>query len=125
VSGQVQNEQAVDDEDDAIRPLPDRLVCELTAERTLALRDALANAPDAAFIALLHALCLSVFRSLGQSGCVQIGVTQSWLGNATPSLRESVWSTKIQHGTNIGRHACPTNRQGCGRHSWHWLTRSR
>jgi ParB family chromosome partitioning protein len=96
VSGQEQNEQAVDDEDDAIRPLPDRLVCELTAERTLALRDALANAPDAAFIALLHALCLSVFRSLGQSGCVQIGVTQSWLGNAAPSLRESVWSTKIQ-----------------------------
>jgi hypothetical protein len=45
-----------DDEDDAIRPLPDRLVSELTAERTLALRDALANAPDAAFLALLHAL---------------------------------------------------------------------
>ncbi len=96
VSGQVQNEQAADDEDDAIRPLPDRLVCELTAERTLALRDALANAPDAAFIALLHALCLSVFRSHGQSGCVQIGVTQSWLGNAAPNLRDSVWSTNIQ-----------------------------
>lgn len=96
VGGQMQNEQAVDDEDDAIRPLPDRLVCELTAERTLALRDALANAPDAAFIALLHALCLSVFRSHGQSGCVQIGVTQSWLGNAAPNLRDSVWSTNIQ-----------------------------
>ena len=96
VSGQVQNEQAADDEDDAIRPLPDRLVSELTAERTLALRDALANAPDAAFIALLHALCLSVFRSHGQSGCVQIGVTQSWLGNAAPNLRDSVWSTNIQ-----------------------------
>ncbi len=96
VSGQVQNEQAPEDEDDAIRPLPDRLVSELTAERTLALRDALANAPDAAFIALLHALCLSVFRSHGQSGCVQIGVTQSWLGNAAPNLRDSVWSTNIQ-----------------------------
>ncbi len=96
VSGQMQNEQAAEDEDDAIRPLPDRLVSELTAERTLALRDALANAPDAAFIALLHALCLSVFRSHGQSGCVQIGVTQSWLGNAAPNLRDSVWSTNIQ-----------------------------
>lgn len=96
VSGQVHNEQAADDEDDAIRPLPDRLVCELTAERTLALRDALANAPDAAFIALLHALCLSVFLSHGQSGCVQIGVTQSWHGNAAPNLRDSVWSTNIQ-----------------------------
>ncbi len=96
VRGQVQDEQATEDDDDAIRPLPDRLVSELTAERTLALRDALANAPDAAFIALLHALCLSVFRVHGQSGCVQIGVTQSWLGNAAPNLRDSVWSTNIQ-----------------------------
>jgi ParB family chromosome partitioning protein len=96
VGGQMQHEQAADDEDDVIRPLPDRLVSELTAERTLALRDALANAPDAAFIALLHALCLSVFRSLGQSGCVQIAVTQAWLGNVAPNLRESVWSHRIQ-----------------------------
>lgn len=96
VGGQVQDANAANDEDDTIRPLPDRLVSELTAERTLALRDALANAPDAAFIALLHALCLSVFRSHGQSGCVQIGVTQSWLGNAPPNLRDSVWSTNIQ-----------------------------
>ena len=94
--GQVQDAHGGDEDDDAIRPLPDRLVSELTAERTLALRDALANAPEAAFIALLHALCLSVFRSHGQSGCVQIGVTQSWLGNAAPSLRDSVWSTNIQ-----------------------------
>lgn len=96
VAGQVQGAEQVDDEDDAIRPLPDRLVSELTAERTLALRDALANAPDAAFTALLHALCLSVFRSHGQGGCVQIGVTQAWLGNVAPNLRESVWSQSIQ-----------------------------
>ena len=96
VGGQVQGDEQADDEDDAIRPLPERLVSELTAERTLALRDALANAPDAAFIALLHALCLSVFRSHGQAGCVQIGVTQAWLGNVAPNLRESVWSQSIQ-----------------------------
>lgn len=96
VGGQVQTGEQTDDEDDAIRPLPDRLVSELTAERTLALRDALANAPDAAFLALLHALCLSVFRSHVQAGCVQIGVTQAWLGNAAPNLRETVWSQSIQ-----------------------------
>lgn len=96
VGGQVQTGEQADDEDDAIRPLPDRLVAELTAERTLALRDALANAPDAAFLALLHALCLSVFRSHVQAGCVQIGVTQAWLGNAAPNLRETVWSQSIQ-----------------------------
>jgi ParB family chromosome partitioning protein len=96
VGGQVQTGEQADDEDDAMRPLPDRLVSELTAERTLALRDALANAPDAAFLALLHALCLSVFRSHVQAGCVQIGVTQAWLGNAAPNLRETVWSQSIQ-----------------------------
>lgn len=85
-----------DDEDEAIKPLPDRLVSELTAERTLALRDALANAPQAAFLALLHALVLSVFRPHGTHGCVQIGVTQAWLGNVAPNLRESVWNQSIQ-----------------------------
>jgi len=96
VGGQVQTGEQADDEDDAIRPLPDRLVSELTAERTLALRDALAKAPDAAFLALLHALCLSVFRSHVQAGCVQIGVAQAWLGNAAPNLRETAWSQSIQ-----------------------------
>ena len=37
------------EEEDGIKPLPDRLVTELTAHRTLALRDALANDPDTAF----------------------------------------------------------------------------
>jgi hypothetical protein len=34
-----------DDDEDAARPLPDRLITELTAHRTLALRDALAENP--------------------------------------------------------------------------------
>ncbi len=96
VHGQGDNDQAADEIDDVVRPLPDRLVSELTAERTLALRDAVAKAPGAAFTALLHALCLSVFRSHGVNGCVQIGVTQAWLGNAAPDLRETVWSRSIE-----------------------------
>jgi len=96
VRGQMQDTGNPDDEDDAIRPLPDRLISELTAERTVALRDAVANAPQAAFLALLHALTLSVFRSHGTYGCVQIGVTQAWLGNVAPNLRESSWSQSIQ-----------------------------
>ena len=96
VAGQAAPIGGDDDEDEAIKPLPDRLVSELTAERTLALRDALANAPQAAFLALLHALVLSVFRPHGTQGCVQIGVTQAWLGNVAPNLRESVWSQSIQ-----------------------------
>lgn len=96
VAGQAAPIGGDDDEDESIKPLPDRLVSELTAERTLALRDALANAPQAAFLALLHALVLSVFRPHGTQGCVQIGVTQAWLGNVAPNLRETVWSQSIQ-----------------------------
>lgn len=96
VGGQVQEEHQGDDEDDTIRPLPDRLVSELTAVRTVALRNALAQDSGAAFIAVLHALTLSVFRSHGTHGCVQIGVTQAWLGNVAPDLRETPWSLAIQ-----------------------------
>ncbi len=96
VAGQAASIGGDDDEDESIKPLPDRLVSELTAERTLALRDALADAPQAAFLALLHALVLSVFRPHGTQGCVQIGVIQAWLGNVAPNLRETVWSQSIQ-----------------------------
>ena len=96
VGGQVQDEHQGDDEDDTIRPLPDRLVSELTAVRTVALRNALAQDSQTAFIAVLHALTLSVFRPHGTHGCVQIGVTQAWLGNVAPELRETPWSLAIQ-----------------------------
>ncbi|MBA4766375.1 MAG: ParB/RepB/Spo0J family partition protein [Porphyrobacter sp.] len=96
IGGEIQDSGTDGDEDDAVRPLPDRLVSELTAERTVALRDAVAKAPQAAFLALLHALVLSVFRPHGTHGCVQIGVTQAWLGNVAPNLRESVWGQSIQ-----------------------------
>jgi ParB family chromosome partitioning protein len=52
-------------EEDGIKPLPERLVTELTAYRTLALREALANDPDTAFVAALHALCLAAIYRYG------------------------------------------------------------
>lgn len=63
-----------DDEDDVIRPLPDRLVSELTAHRTLALRDALARSPDIAMTALLHKLCIDVFHLSCPGSCLDVAV---------------------------------------------------
>lgn len=88
--------QPEDKQDAAIRALPDRLVSELTAIRTVALRDTLAAQPQTAFLAMLHALCLSVFATGMHSGCVGIRVDQVWLGHVAPTLRESIWSTRIQ-----------------------------
>ena len=48
-------------EDEGIKPLPERLVFDLTAQRTLALRNALASDVDIAFVTVLHALVLQVF----------------------------------------------------------------
>ncbi len=60
-----------EDEDggDAIKPLPERLVTELTAHRTLALRDAVAGNPHVAMTALLHKLVRDRFgiRASGAS----------------------------------------------------------
>lgn len=89
-------EPAGEDDDDVIKPLPDRLVGELTAERTLALRDALAQAPDAAFIALLHALCQSCFGRQSSHGCVEISVRQAYFGNAAADLNDSKWARTIK-----------------------------
>jgi ParB family chromosome partitioning protein len=68
-------EAAEDDEDDAIRPLPDRLIIELTAHRTLALRDALAENPSTAFQAVLHNFVLATFyRFASSASCLQIAI---------------------------------------------------
>ncbi len=47
-----------DEDDDGTKPLSDRLVCELTVHRTIGLRDALANDPQLAMLACLHAMVL-------------------------------------------------------------------
>src|SRR3546814_1076446 len=57
-----------DHPDDLLRPLPDRLVTDLTAHRTLALRDAVASSPLVAFAAMLHALVLETFYTYATSG---------------------------------------------------------
>jgi ParB family transcriptional regulator, chromosome partitioning protein len=63
-----------DDDEDAIRPLPDRLMGELTAYRTLALRDAVANNPHVAMTLLLHKLCLDAFQHVTPGHCLEASV---------------------------------------------------
>jgi ParB family chromosome partitioning protein len=65
-----------DDDEDAARSLPDRLITELTAHRTLALRDALAESPAITFQAVLHNFVLTAFYRFATSGsCLEIGTS--------------------------------------------------
>ena len=85
-----------DDEDDAIKPLPDRLITELTAYRTLALRDALAGHPSVAFVAVLHNFVLATFyRFASSSGCLDIAVRSPTLPPQAPGLTDSTSAKAI------------------------------
>ncbi len=68
----VAGQPAEEEIDEPGRPLPDRLVSEMTVHRTIALRDALAGHPDLAFLAVLHALCLSLFSRGAFDTCLEI-----------------------------------------------------
>ncbi|HML92975.1 ParB/RepB/Spo0J family partition protein [Methyloceanibacter sp.] len=76
-------------QDDGLKPLSDRLVMELTAHRTLALRDALANDPDTAFLAVLHALVLQTFYTYATESCLEITAKSSGFSVQGPDLKDS------------------------------------
>jgi ParB family chromosome partitioning protein len=70
-------------------PLPARLVADLTAYRTAALRDALAGDPDLALIALVHALALRVFGIGGFATCLDIRMGSHVLSGEADSIEDS------------------------------------
>ncbi|MGN6771498.1 MAG: ParB/RepB/Spo0J family partition protein [Rhizobiaceae bacterium] len=86
--------EAEEPEDEGIKPLPDRLVFDLTAQKTLALRNALASEVDIAFVAVLHALVLQVFYRFAKDSCLEI----SMVGNSfsqVQGLAETPWAKEI------------------------------
>ncbi|EGY02475.1 nuclease [Nitrospirillum viridazoti Y2] len=83
-------------EEDGLKPLPERLVMELTAYRTLALRDALAQDSDTAFIAVLHVLCLQTFYSRSTDSCLQIMARSPSFMIQPPGLADSAPAQSIQ-----------------------------
>jgi ParB family transcriptional regulator, chromosome partitioning protein len=82
-------EEREEEEDQGIKPIPDRLMTELTAYRTLALRDALAQDPDVAFLAALHALCLKLFYRYTPESCLDLDVKSVVFGGQAPGLNDS------------------------------------
>ena len=86
IGGQADPEE---NEDDLVKPLPDRLVSELTAYRTLALRDAVANNPHVAMTALLHKLCLDSFQHSAAGNCLEASVPQVFFSIQSADLKDS------------------------------------
>jgi ParB family chromosome partitioning protein len=83
------------EDDEGVRPLPDRLLTELAAYRTVALRDALGSDPDAAFLAALHVLCLKLFYRYGLDSCLEIEPKSGMFGSQAPGLADTVSAQAI------------------------------
>ncbi|OAN71667.1 DNA-binding protein [Rhodobacteraceae bacterium EhC02] len=80
-----------DEDDGALKPLPERLIMELTAYRTLALREAIGRTPDVALTLLLLKLVTDTFRTSSSSGsCLEVSVRHVYMSAQAPDLKDSV-----------------------------------
>ncbi|GAN47324.1 ParB N-terminal domain-containing protein (plasmid) [Methylobacterium radiotolerans] len=105
------------EKEDGIRPLPDRLLAELTAHRTLALREALASNPEVALTALLHKLVVDAFHHATATGCLQVTVREAHLMSATEDLADCASSRSIAERHEAWAAKVPENDDAL----WDWL----
>jgi ParB family chromosome partitioning protein len=86
---------AADEEDEGMRPLPDKLLTELTAYRTLALREAVGKDPAIAHLLALHAMCLRLFYRYAVDTCLEIEAKNVAFGAQAPGLSDTPLATKV------------------------------
>jgi ParB family chromosome partitioning protein len=102
-----------EDDEDVAKPLPDRLITELTAHRTLALRDALAQNPAITFQAVLHNFVLATFYRFASSGsCLQIGLHAPTFPAQAPGLKDSMSAKAIDSRHEGWQERLPKNEAG-------------
>ncbi|MCA1439376.1 ParB/RepB/Spo0J family partition protein [Ensifer sp. IC4062] len=99
---------APEEEDDGIRPLSERVIEDLTATRTVALRNALANDPVTAFVAALHVFVLKTFFVYGSDSCLEVTLQSARFGQ-TAGLGDTVWAKEIEQRHEAWGHDLPRN----------------
>lgn len=93
-----EGEQAAqaEEEDEGLKPLSDRLVTELTAERTLALQEAVACNPKVAFAAVLHNFVLATFYYGRTESCLMVTLSRVSFGVQPAGMKHSPAATAIE-----------------------------
>lgn len=85
--GSAHSDAGAEDEEDRLAPLSDRLVMELTAHRTMGLRDAVQADPAMALAVVAHAMALEVFYpGHGQWTPLQLRLTETGLERLAPDV---------------------------------------
>ncbi|WP_338811488.1 ParB/RepB/Spo0J family partition protein (plasmid) [Agrobacterium leguminum] len=95
INGKPVGVEEPEEDDGKVRPLSDRVIEDLTAARTIALRNALANDPAMAFIAALHVAVLKIFYRYGSDSCLEITLQHTAFGQ-TQGLGDTVWAKEIE-----------------------------
>jgi ParB family chromosome partitioning protein len=93
--GNARTGAAADEEDEGIRPLPDRLLTELTAYRTLTLREAVGKDPAIAYLSALHAMCLRLFYRYAVDTCLELEAKNVSFGAQAPGLSDTPLAAKV------------------------------
>lgn len=88
--------QAELEDAEGLSPISDRLMTELTAHRTLGLRQALGERPEVAFLAALHALTLKTFYHYGLDSCLELDLKSISFGAQAPGLNDSICAQAIR-----------------------------
>jgi len=109
--------ESEDEEDDGIKPLPDRLVTELTAHRTLALRDAVANNPHVAMTALLHKLVSDTFQHRMYKGALEASVHHVFFPVQDEALKDSPSARAVRERHEAWAGDIPADDEAL----WDWL----
>ncbi len=89
-------EATTEEEDDGLKPLPDRLISELTAERTLALQEAIAGDAKVAFAAVLHNFVLACFYYGRTESCLTISLSKVSFGFQPTGMKHSPAALAIE-----------------------------
>lgn len=95
------------EQDGDLKPLPDRVVSDLTAWRTLALQDAFAQSPSTAFTAVLHAMVLSIFYGYSRETSLQLSLQPVGFSNAPAGLRDAAPGQAIAERMDLWRARLP------------------
>jgi ParB family chromosome partitioning protein len=98
-------------------PLSEKLVADLTAHRTMALRDALGNNPEIALIALTYTLAAQTFLSRLESSCLDLSVRSVSLETLAPGIGNAIAAKKVADRHAQWAHRLPDN----GPELWSWV----
>ncbi|MFS3137710.1 ParB/RepB/Spo0J family partition protein [Gluconacetobacter sacchari] len=105
------------EEEDGLKPLSDRLLTELTAWRTLALRDAFAANPHIALTELLHSLVRDLYWQVSGVDCLEAYVREIPLPVHSPDMPGSLPAHALRQRNEGWKHDLPEDEDAL----WQWL----